>query len=180
MEIIKTPLQDCFIIKTPMFGDQRGFFLESFNQLKLSEAGIDVDVKQVNFAKSTKNVLRGLHYQMNPMAQAKLVGVVSGAVIDVVVDIRKSSATFGKSFMVELSSPDTMFYVPRGFAHGYHTLADETIFHYAVDNFYSPENERGILYNDPALNLNWDFEKTPTVSDKDLKQPTLANAQLFD
>jgi len=180
MEIIETPLKDCFIIKSKVFGDQRGFFLESFNQKKLQEAGIPFEVKQINFAKSAKNVLRGLHYQMEPMAQSKLVSVISGAVIDVAVDIRKSSPTFGQSFMLEISSPDTFFLVPKGFAHGYHTLKDDTLFYYAVDNFYAPESERGVLYNDPSLNLEWHFTEQPTISEKDLIQPLLKDAVLFE
>ncbi len=178
MEIIETPLKDCFIIKSKKFGDDRGFFLEALNQKHLKNAGIDLNVQQINFAKSGKNVLRGLHYQLEPMAQAKYVGVISGAAVDVAVDIRESSPTFGQYFMAELSSPDTLFYVPRGFAHGYYTLEENTIFYYAVDNFYSPEHERGILYNDPDLGINWgDIE--PLVSEKDLKQSKFKSAELF-
>lgn len=180
MEIINTPLKDCVIIKSKLFGDQRGYFLESFNQQKLTALGLEMEVKQINFAKSGKNVLRGLHFQQAPMAQAKFVSVITGGVIDVAVDLRRSSPTFGQSFMMEITSPDTLFYVPRGFAHGYHTLADDTVFYYAVDNFYSPAHEGGILYNDPALQLKWDFEMPPLVSDKDLQQPLLKDAILFE
>jgi dTDP-4-dehydrorhamnose 3,5-epimerase len=173
MEIIKTPLKDCLVIKMPKFGDERGFFLESYNKSKLSDYGIEFDVKQVNFAKSQKNVLRGMHFQKETFAQAKLVGVICGAVLDVVVDIRKDSPTYLKHFKYELSSPEILLLVPRGFAHGYYTLADDTVFHYAVDNFYSPENEGGILYNDPKLNIDWELKETPLVSEKDLKHKNL-------
>lgn len=173
MEVIATPLKDCFIIKMPKFGDERGFFLESFNQLKLKDAGIEFDVRQVNFAKSAKNVLRGLHYQRDDFAQAKLVGVINGAVMDVAVDIRKESPTYMQHFSIKLEDQGTLFLVPRGFAHGYYTLADDTIFHYAVDNFYSPDHEAGLRYNDPSLNIDWQLKEEPLVSIKDLNQPLL-------
>lgn len=173
MEIISTPLKDCFIIKVPKFGDDRGFFLESFHQRKLSEKGVDFDVKQVNFAKSQGNVLRGLHFQKGSFAQAKLVGVISGAVLDVVVDMRPDSNTYLKHFKIILEDQGTLFLVPKGFAHGYYTLYDNTVFHYAVDNFYSPENEGGLLYNDPVLNIDWELKESPIVSEKDLKHKNL-------
>ena len=179
MEVIETALKDCFIIKTKVFGDERGFFLESFNQRALAEQGIHFDVRQINFAKSEKNVLRGLHYQVAPFGQTKLVGVISGAVVDVVVDIRKSSPTFGQYLNIEINSQDTFLLIPKGFAHGYYTLADETIFYYAVDNFYSPENERGIIYNDPELKIDWGLRATPKVSIKDQNQSPLSRAELF-
>ncbi len=180
MEVIETALKDCFIIKTKVFGDERGFFLESFNQRALAEQGIHFDVKQINFAKSEKNVLRGLHYQIAPFGQTKLVGVISGAVVDVVVDIRKSSPTFGQSLKIEISTQDTFLLIPKGFAHGYYTLADETIFYYAVDNFYSPESERGIIYNDPDLNIDWGTNGAPKISIKDQHQSLMSKAELFD
>ena len=148
MEVIKTPLKDCLIIKTKMFGDDRGFFMESFNQRQFLENGIDFEVKQINFAKSGKNVLRGLHFQKNPHAQTKLVGVISGAVLDVVVDMRKDSPTFKQSYSLKIESRDTFLLIPKGFAHGYYTLEENTIFYYAVDNFYNPEAESGLIYND--------------------------------
>lgn len=180
MEIISTPLKDCFIIKVKMFGDDRGFFLESFNKRRFKDHGIDFEVKQINFAKSTKNVLRGLHYQKAPYSQTKLVGVISGAVDDVVVDLRKSSPTFMQSFTLEIASQDTFLLVPKGFAHGYITLKDETVFYYAVDDFYNPEAERGIRYDDPNIGISWDFEELPIISEKDLKQPYFAQAELFE
>lgn len=180
MEIISTPLSDCYIIKTQFFGDDRGFFLESFNQKKLQDHKLDFEVLQINFAKSRKNVLRGLHYQKAPFAQSKLVGVIAGEVIDVVVDMRQSSPTFKQHFKLKIDSPDIFLLIPKGFAHGYYTLANDTIFYYAVDQLYSPENEHGVLYSDPALNIDWEYEGEPIVSMKDQQQPLLSNAALFD
>lgn len=176
MEIIKTPLKDCVILKGKLFGDERGFFIESFNKAKLNDLGIDFEVKQINFAKSSKNVLRGLHYQIDPAAQGKLVGVVSGAVIDIAVDIRKGSPTYRQHFKLEISSPDVLFLVPKGFAHAYYALEDNTIFYYAVDNYYSPECERGIRFDDPSLNMDWNFPEPPIVSAKDKKWPDFDQA----
>lgn len=173
MEVIETPLKDCFIIKVPVFGDNRGFFLESFNQRRLKEEGIDFEVRQINFAKSEKNVLRGLHYQEEPNAQSKLVGVINGAVLDVVVDIRPESPTYLKHYKVILDSNDIFLLVPKGFAHGYHTLQDETIFYYAVDQFYSPDSENGIRFDDQKLGIDWELRTTPKISEKDLNQPFL-------
>ncbi len=173
MEVIQTGLKDCVIIKSKAFGDERGFFLESFHQNKLKELGVAMEIKQINFAKSQKNVLRGLHFQLPPFEQAKLVGVISGAVLDVVVDLRTESPSYLKSFCLEISSPDTFFFVPKGFAHGYFTRTDDTIFYYAVDNFYSPSHETGVRYNDPDLNIDWGNTTQAIVSQKDLKQPLL-------
>lgn len=179
MEIIKTPLSDCLVIKTKMFGDDRGFFMESFNQKELEKHGISFDVKQINFAKSGKNVLRGLHFQKNPEAQSKLVGVIAGAVVDVVVDMRKDSPTFKQYFKLVIDTRDTFLLIPKGFAHGYYTLQDDTVFYYAVDNFYSPETESGLIYNDEELNIDWGLIGLPLVSEKDLKQPSLKLAYTF-
>ncbi len=173
MEIIQTPLKDCVIIKTKQHGDERGFFLESFNQRELSDNGVVFEVRQINFAKSQRNVLRGLHFQRKPMEQAKIVGVISGAVLDVVVDMRKESPTYLKHFKLKIDSPEVLLMVPRGFAHGYHTLLDNTVFYYAVDNFYSPENEGGILYNDGMLGIDWELKGSPIVSEKDLNHNNL-------
>lgn len=169
MKLIETNLKDCFVIEMPKFGDERGFFLESFNSKKLKEAGITFDVKQVNFATSQKNVLRGLHFQESDAAQAKIVGVISGAVLDVVVDYRKESPTFLKHFKLVIDTPEKFLIIPRGFAHGYYSLADQTIFHYAVDNYYAPQSERGLRYDDPALAIDWDLKVAPIVSKKDLQ-----------
>ncbi|MAE86062.1 MAG: dTDP-4-dehydrorhamnose 3,5-epimerase [Flammeovirgaceae bacterium] len=179
MEVIKTPLKDCLIIKTKMFGDDRGFFMESFNQQQFLENGIDFEVKQINFAKSGKNVLRGLHFQKNPHAQTKLVGVISGAVLDVVVDMRKDSPTFKQTYRLKIESRDTFLLIPKGFAHGYYTLEENTIFYYAVDNFYNPEAESGLIYNDKQLNIDWGLIGLPLISEKDLKQPAVDAAYTF-
>ena len=173
MEIKETPLLDCKVIHLDKHGDDRGFFLESFNQNSLESLGLGFEVKQVNFAKSGKNVLRGLHYQVEPYAQSKIVGAISGAVLDVVVDLRKGSATYLKHFKLKIDNPETLLLVPRGFAHGYLTLEENTIFHYAVDNFYSAEHEQGVRYNDPVLKIDWEYDETPMISQKDLNQPYL-------
>ncbi len=178
MEVISTPLEGCFVIKTKLFGDNRGFFMESFNKEKFEKVGIPFDVKQINFAKSDKNVLRGLHYQAKPFGQSKLVGVINGSVVDIVVDLRKTSSTFGQSFKLIIDSQDTFLLIPKGFAHGYYTLADETVFYYAVDNFYSPEHEKGINYLDKELGLDWGYNQEPVVSEKDQNQPFLKNIDL--
>lgn len=173
MELMETPLKDCFVIKNKVFGDERGFFLESFNEKKLEELGIKFTVKQVNFAKSQKNVLRGLHYQTEPFAQAKLVGVISGGVVDVVVDLRKDSPSYLMHFKYTIEDPSTMIFIPRGFAHGYLTLSDDTLFYYAVDNFYQPDYERGVLFSDKTLSIDWGNDENTIISPKDLNQPEL-------
>lgn len=179
MEIIETPLNDCFIIKNKVFGDERGFFLESFNKERFKEVtALDFDVKQINFAKSQKYVLRGLHYQLNPYSQSKLVGVINGSVLDVVVDLRKSSSTFGKKFELKIQDQATLLFVPMGFGHGYEVLSDETIFYYGVDNFYNPENERGLAYNDPKLQIGWVNPQQNIISEKDKNHPVLEKAEL--
>lgn len=177
MEIIETGLKDCFIAKNVLHGDDRGFFLESFNQQRLSlNSGIEINVKQINFAKSDAGVLRGLHYQLSPHAQSKLVSVIVGSVLDVVVDLRKESPTFGQKTEVLLSEPSTSLFVPKGFAHGYEVLEDNTIFCYAVDSFYVPNAERGLYYNDPKLGIKWsDAEKL--ISEKDKNNPLLEEAE---
>jgi dTDP-4-dehydrorhamnose 3,5-epimerase len=169
MEVIKTPLDGCLVIKADKFGDERGFFMESFNQKKFQEAGISFDVKQINLAKSEKNVLRGLHFQTGEAAQSKLVNVVLGSVIDVAVDMRPDSVTYLQHYKMVLNSPELFFLVPRGFAHGYYTLENNTLFQYAVDNFYNQSAEGGILYNDPKLSIDWQLNQEPIVSEKDLK-----------
>jgi dTDP-4-dehydrorhamnose 3,5-epimerase len=174
MKVTPTPLQDCYLIEIDKKGDDRGFFMESFNQDALyKELGIRFEIKQVNFAGSSKNVLRGLHYQDAPFGQAKLVGVARGAVMDVVVDIRKNSPTYLKHFKTVLDRPNLLVMVPPGFAHGYYSLMDDTMFYYFVDAFYSPDHEKGILYNDNNLGINWEIDGGPIVSPKDLNQPKL-------
>ena len=174
MNVTKTPLKDCYLIEVPSFGDERGFFMEAFNQQKIKEElDIQFDIQQVNFASSSKNVLRGLHYQDAPFSQTKLVGVTRGAVLDIAVDIRKGSPSYLQHYAVVLDHPTKLFLVPKGFAHGYVTLTDDTLFFYFVDAPYSPDHELGIRYNDDTLAINWNFQEKPIVSQKDLNQPTL-------
>lgn len=173
MKVIQTPLEDCYIIKAKKFGDNRGYFMESFNQEVFRQQGIEFEVKQINVAKSQRNVLRGLHYQAGDFAQAKLVHVINGAVIDVAVDLRTESPTFMKHFKCELRAENDFFLVPRGFAHGYLTIEDNTVFQYAVDNYYSPMHEAGVMYDDPKLNIDWGFDESPMISKKDLEHPLL-------
>jgi dTDP-4-dehydrorhamnose 3,5-epimerase len=175
LEIHKTPLKDCFIVKPRAFKDDRGYFLETFNQTHFQEVtGIPRAFVQDNQSSSSKGVLRGLHFQTGEMAQAKLVRVVKGSVMDVVVDLRKDSESFGKTFSVILDDHDHwQLYVPRGFAHGFITLSDESIFCYKCDNFYHRASEGGIIYNDATLAIDWHLpEEEFIVSEKDLQLPT--------
>lgn len=182
MEIISTNLPDVKIIKPDVFGDARGYFFESWNNEKYSANGIDRQWIQDNESCSSYGVLRGLHYQLPPYTQAKLVRVISGKVLDVAVDIRKGSPTFGKYAAVELSDENKFqLFIPRGFAHGFAVLSKTAIFAYKCDNSYNPASERGIAFNDPALGIDWqiDIEKA-ILSAKDLKHPVLADAEIFD
>jgi len=175
LEIQKTPLKDCFIIKPVAFKDDRGYFLETFNQTHFQEVtGQSRAFVQDNQSSSSKGVLRGLHFQKGEMAQAKLVRVVKGSVLDVVVDLRKDSESFGRSFSVILDDLDHwQLYVPRGYAHGFITLSDRSIFCYKCDNFYDKASERGIIYNDATLAIDWHLpEEEFIVSEKDLELPT--------
>jgi dTDP-4-dehydrorhamnose 3,5-epimerase len=173
MEFKKTKLKGVRLIKPQVFGDQRGFFMEAYSKKKFQEAGIETEFVQDNHSKSEKKgVLRGLHFQNPPYDQAKLVRVVKGAVFDVIVDLRKNSPTFGKWEGFELSEKNfLMLYVPKGFAHGFCALQPETEFLYKVDNFYHPESENGIIWNDPVLAVDWPVEK-PILSEKDQKMTT--------
>lgn len=167
MEIVKTEIKDLLIIKPKVFEDERGHFFESYNQNIFSNLGINVNFVQDNQSLSGKNVLRGLHFQNPPFAQAKLVRVIKGSVLDVAVDIRKNSPTYGKHVSIELSEKNkTMFYIPEGFAHGFLTLENNTIFTYKCTNFYNKESEGCILWNDSELNINWNVNN-PIISDKD-------------
>ena len=169
MEVIKTKIKGLLIVEPQVFGDERGFFLETYNQEKYKEAGIKYDFVQDNLSKSAKGVLRGLHYQVNPYAQGKLIQVIQGAVLDVAVDIRFGSPTFGQHVSVELNEKNKkQFWVPPGFAHGFISLENNTIFSYKCAGLYSPESERGIAWNDSDLNIDWKI-KNPTVSEKDGK-----------
>lgn len=167
MEIEKTKIEGLLIIRPKVFPDQRGYFFESFNKEKFNNLGLDVTFVQDNISKSDKNVLRGLHFQKPPFAQGKLVQVLRGSVLDVAVDIRKNSPTYGDHFSIVLSEENkTQFYVPEGFAHGFMTLEDNTIFSYKCTNLYNPKAEGSILWSDESLNINWQTEQ-PIISKKD-------------
>ncbi|WP_339068103.1 dTDP-4-dehydrorhamnose 3,5-epimerase [Fusobacterium animalis] len=157
---IETGIKDLFIIEPQIFEDSRGFFLESYNYNDFKELGIENLFVQDNHSKSLKGVLRGLHFQKEEYSQAKLVRVLKGAVLDIVVDLRKDSETFGKYIAVELNEKNKkMFFIPRNFAHGFLTLEDNTEFFYKCDNFYNPQSEGGIIWNDSDLNINWNLKK---------------------
>lgn len=178
----KTEIDGVYIIEPRVFDDARGYFFEAWKKEEFNAHVGNVDFIQDNESKSSFGVLRGLHYQKGDFSQAKLVRVIKGKVLDVAVDIRKSSPTFGKHVMVELSEENKrQFFIPRGFAHGFLVLSDEAIFTYKVDNVYAPQAEAGIRWNDPALAIEWpiDYEKVLT-SEKDLKQPLLKDAELFE
>lgn len=176
MELIRQAIEEVVLIKPKVFGDDRGYFVETFRQDKFEEfLGHKVDFCQDNESKSSKGVLRGLHFQLPPMAQSKLVRVIEGEVLDVAVDIRKGSPTFGQHVAVRLSGENKhQLFVPRGFAHGFVVLSETAIFAYKCDNYYSPENDRGLAFNDPALGIDWGLPLDQLkLSDKDLKQPLL-------
>ena len=178
MKIVSSTLKDSFVIEPTIYKDQRGFFYEFFNADRFAkETGITVQFVQDNLAKSDRGALRGLHFQKGEYAQAKLVSVLQGAVLDVIVDIRKDSETFGEYFSVELNSQNKLqLYVPRGFAHAYLCLEDNTLFYYKVDNYYHQESEGGIIYNDPDLAINWKIDLSEIIlSDKDKKLPYFNN-----
>jgi dTDP-4-dehydrorhamnose 3,5-epimerase len=169
MKIELTNIKDLFLILPDVFPDDRGYFFESFQKEKFTKLGISADFVQDNESSSAKGVLRGLHFQSPPYAQGKLVRVVRGSALDVAVDLRKSSTTYGKWESVILSADNkTMLWIPEGFAHGFLTLEDYTIFQYKCTNFYNRESECGIIWNDPDLNIDWGIDK-PVVSEKDLK-----------
>jgi len=178
MEIIKTPISDLVIVKPRVFADARGFFCETYNEKSYLEAGIDLHFCQDNQSKSTYGVIRGLHYQLNPQSQSKLVSVVQGSVWDVAVDLRAFSPTFGLWYGVELTEENHLqFLIPQGFAHGFSVLSETAVFSYKCDNFYSPTLERGIMYNDPALAIDWKIPANKAViSDKDLKHRLFVDA----
>lgn len=176
MDFIPQSIQDVLLIKPKVFGDERGYFVETFRQDKFEQAvGHKVDFTQDNESKSTKGVLRGLHFQLPPAAQSKLVRVIEGKVLDVAVDIRRGSPTFGQCVTAELSAENKhQLFVPRGFAHGFVVLSDSAIFAYKVDNYYSPERDRGLAFDDLSLNIDWQLPKNQIkLSDKDIKQPGL-------
>jgi dTDP-4-dehydrorhamnose 3,5-epimerase len=177
LEVIKTELEGLLIIKPKVFGDERGYFFESYNQASYRNAGIDYVFLQDNISKSKKGTIRGLHYQVGDKAQGKLCKVIYGKVLDVAVDIRFGSPTFGKYFSSELSEENhTQLWIPPGFAHGFSVLSEEAIFSYKCTELYSKENERAILFNDPSLNINWKVDN-PIISEKDLKAALLKDIQ---
>ena len=180
MKFIPTALKDCYIIEPKIIGDERGYFMESFNEKTFEEnTGKKVHFVQDNQSFSKKGVLRGLHYQTGEFAQAKLVRVLEGEVLDVAVDIRPDSETYGKSVSVLLSAENQkQFYVPRGFAHGFIVLSETAVFFYKCDNFYNRESEGGISYNDKTLNIDWKLDKSEfIISEKDQILPMLENAK---
>ena len=177
MNIIKTALPGVLIVEPKVFGDTRGYFFESWNRPVFEAAGITNTWVQDNESESCFGVLRGLHYQAAPYTQAKIARAVSGSVLDVVVDIRKGSPTYGKHVAVELSCENKrQLYIPRGFAHGFAVLSDEAVFAYKCDNIYMPSSERGIIFNDPGLGIDWRVSPAQwNLSDKDRKQPLFAD-----
>lgn len=179
MRIEALPLSGAYNIEPVIHGDHRGLFMESYNEQKLKEQGISFNFIQDNQSISAEaGVIRGLHYQLNPKAQTKLVRVISGAIYDVIIDIRKNSPTFGQWVGVILSEHNhRQLLVPKGFAHGFCTLVPDTQVLYKVDEYYSPEHDRGILWNDPALNIDWPTSN-PILSEKDKIHPTLKEAEI--
>lgn len=181
MKITKTKLDGVVIIEPDVFGDNRGFFMESWNKKKMAEAGLDYDFVQDNHSKSTvKGTLRGIHFQKGDKAQAKLVRCVKGEVLDVAVDLRRNSPTFKQWVGVELSEENKkQLLIPRGFGHGFVTLTDDVEFLYKADNYYAPETDTGIRWNDPEIGVEWGIEN-PILSDKDKNNPFLKNAEIFE
>lgn len=182
MEYIRTDIEGVFVIEPRVFNDGRGYFFEAWKQEEFNEHVGEVNFIQDNESKSSFGVLRGLHYQKGELSQAKLVRVIKGKVLDVAVDIRKSSPTFGKHVMVELSEDNKrQLFIPRGFAHGFLVLSDEAVFTYKVDNPYAPQAEAGIRWNDPELAIEWPIDPAQVLtSEKDLKQSLLKDAEVFE
>lgn len=179
MNIKTTPIEGLLIIEPKVFNDERGYFYESYNAQAFEKAtGLQINFVQDNQAKSVKNVLRGLHYQNAPFAQTKFIRVLSGAIWDVVVDLRAGSETFGQWFGVELSAENkTQFFIPKGFAHGYSVLTDTAEVFYKCDEFYSKESEGGLFYNDPIIGIDWKIDLGKAIiSEKDKQQPLLKDA----
>ncbi len=174
MKFEKLKIDGVVLITPDVYEDERGLFMESYNKFIFVDNNIDVDFVQDNFSVSKKNTLRGLHYQLPPFAQDKLVSVTDGAVLDIVVDLRKNSKTFGQYISAELNNENKqILFVPKGCAHGFLALSDNVYFHYKVSNKYSPEHDRGIIWNDPDLNIDWKLDGAePMLSAKDAKLPT--------
>lgn len=179
MPFIETGFPGLLVFEPVVFKDKRGYFFESYNEKIFKESGVDVKFIQDNQSSSSYGVIRGLHYQLHPLAQSKLVRVLSGKILDVVVDIRKGSPTFGKNFALEISGRNKkQIFVPKGFAHGFSVLSGKAEVFYKCDQFYSKESEAGILYNDPAININWQIPSDrEIVSGKDASLPFLNDCQ---
>ena len=182
MIFFKTQLPGVLILEPKVFGDSRGYFFESWNQAAFEAAGITNQWVQDNESKSCYGVLRGLHYQAAPYTQAKIVRAIVGTVLDVAVDIRKGSPTFGKHVAVELSGENKrQLYIPRGFAHGFAVLSDEAVFAYKCDNLYAPAADRGVLFSDPAIGIDWRIDVSKALlSDKDKKHPAFAEIEPWE
>lgn len=182
MKFIPTAIPDVILLEPKVFGDHRGFFMETWQRKTFAENGIDYDFVQDNHSKSSHGILRGLHYQMK-QTQGKLVRVVEGSVFDVAVDMRRSSPTFGQWVGYELSAENhRMMFVPPGFAHGFYVMSDSAEFVYKCTDYYAPEHEQSLLWNDPALDIDWHLVdgKAPILSDKDAVAPLFADAQNFE
>jgi dTDP-4-dehydrorhamnose 3,5-epimerase len=177
MEIIKTEIEDLYIIETKVFEDNRGWFTESYSAKKFKDNGLDIDFIQDNHSLSKeKKVLRGLHFQLNPKAQTKLVRCTRGSIYDVALDLREGSSTYKEWFGVELSAENKkQFLIPKGFAHGFLTLSNNSEVQYKVDEYYAPEYDRSVKYNDPEINIDWGIEN-PILSEKDEKAPLLKDS----
>ena len=183
MKQYKTDIEGVLLLEPQRYGDARGYFVESFNAERFRQVtGLEICFVQDNESRSVRGVIRGLHYQKAPYAQAKLVRVVAGKVLDVVVDLRKSSPTFGKHLTVELSAENGLqLFIPKGLAHGYAVLSEEAVFQYKCDAYYAPEAECGIAWNDPDLGIKWPINTEDAIlSEKDCKHPIFKNASLFE
>ena len=181
MKIRETDIKGLMVIEPRVFGDARGYFMESFSARKFRElTGLDVDFVQDNESRSSYGVVRGLHMQLPPHAQAKLVRVVSGRALDVAVDLREGSPTYGRHFAIELTGENHLqVYIPKGFAHGFAALSDEVVFQYKCDEYYAPDSEAAIIWNDPDLNIDWRLPAEDViVSDKDKNHPKLKDLKL--
>ncbi|WP_412559603.1 dTDP-4-dehydrorhamnose 3,5-epimerase [Winogradskyella sp. MIT101101] len=181
MIIKETKLKGCYTLQPKVFEDKRGYFIESYNENVFKKAlGKNINFVQDNESQSSKGVLRGLHYQTGEFAQAKLVRVIKGKVLDIAVDLRQNSLTFGEHVSAILSEENkTQLFIPRGFAHGFLVLEDNTIFSYKCDNFYNKESETGVIYNDKDLNIDWKYPESELIlSEKDLLLPSFKNAKL--
>lgn len=180
MKLIETGFEGLYIIEPDIFRDERGYFFESFNSVRYSSKGIEFKSVQDNESKSSRGVIRGLHYQLNPNAQAKLIRVVSGTILDVAVDLRRGASTFGKWLGVELNDEDKrQLFIPKGFAHGFSVLSEYAVIQYKCDNHYDPDTERGINLADPNLAIDWKIDISDAIiSKKDLLSPLFADAEM--